>query len=80
VWLVANVLWIAALALRGRRELALLLLVPLVYSFSYLLAATVQDYRFLYPSTLFVQVFTVAAILGGVGCYFRPQNPSGRRP
>lgn len=80
VWLVVNVLWIAALALRGRRELALLLLVPLAYSFSYLLAATVQDYRFLYPSTLFVQVFTLAAGLGWMAAYLRPQNPSGRRP
>lgn len=64
VWLLANVLWIAALALRGQRTLALLLLVPLAYSFSYLLATTVQDYRFLYPSTLFVQCLTVAAALG----------------
>lgn len=66
VWLAANVLWIVALALRGRWTLALLLLVPLAYYLSYLLAATVQDYRFLYPSTLFVQCFTVAALLGGV--------------
>lgn len=80
VWLGANVLWIAALALRGRRALALLLLVPLAYSLSYLLATTVQDYRFLYPSTLFVQVFTAAAGLGRIAIYFRPQKPSGLRP
>lgn len=80
VWLVVNVLWIVALALRGRWTLVLLLLVPLAYSLSYLLAATVQDYRFLYPSTLFVQCFTVAAALGRISTYFRPQNPNGRRP
>ncbi|HSF43800.1 MAG TPA: hypothetical protein VLT87_28670, partial [Thermoanaerobaculia bacterium] len=80
VWLGANVLWIAALARRGRRKLALLLLVPLAYSLSYLLATTVQDYRFLYPSTLFVQCFTLAAALGGLAAYLRPQSPSGRRP
>ena len=79
VWLVANVLWIAALALRGRRTLALLLLVPLAYSFSYLLAATVQDYRFLYPSTLFVQCFTLAAALGGIAT-LRPRPPARPSP
>ncbi|HSN89198.1 MAG TPA: hypothetical protein VL025_20705 [Thermoanaerobaculia bacterium] len=80
LWLAANVLWIAALARQGRRKLALLLLVPLAYSLSYLLATTVQDYRFLYPSTLFVQCFTLAAALGGLAAYLRPQKPSGRRP
>lgn len=80
VWLAVNVLWIAGLALRGRWTLALLLLVPLAYYLSYLLAATVQDYRFMVPSTLFVQCFTLAAALGGLPSYFRPQNPNGRLP
>lgn len=80
VWLAANLFWIVLLVRQGRRRLALLLLVPLAYYLSHLLAVTVQDYRFMYPSTLFVQGFTVAAALGGLAASLRPQMPSGRRP
>jgi hypothetical protein len=86
VWLAANLAWIAALLRLWRRtgegrfrSLALFLLVPLGYYLSYLLAAPVQDFRFMYPSTLLIQGFTVAAALGSAGIS-RRQKPSGRAP
>lgn len=72
VWMIANAAWVAALLARARRagdrglsSLAVFLLVPLAYSFSYLAASPVPDYRFLYPSTLTVQVLTLAWLLHG---------------
>lgn len=59
VWIVANVLWIAAL----RRRVALAFLLPLSFTASYLLAAPAHDYRFLYPSTLAVQGVTLAWLM-----------------
>jgi hypothetical protein len=85
VWLAANAAWIVALLARWRwsgeerfRALALFLLMPLAYYFSYLLAAPVPDFRFMYPSTLLIQGLTLAA-LGGAGISSR-QKPSGRAP
>ena len=70
VWLLANLLWIAgllAVARRrgdpGLRSLAVFLLVPLGYAFSYIPATPVHDYRFLYPSTLVIQALTLAWLL-----------------
>ena len=85
IWLAANAAWIVALLVRWRRTgeerfraLALFLLMPLAYYLSYLLAAPVPDFRFMYPSTLLIQGLTVAA-LGGAGISSR-QKPSGRAP
>jgi hypothetical protein len=94
VWLAANLLWIAGLALRSRRSpagwrllsLALFLTVPLAYYLSYLLAATVLDFRFLFPATLMAQCLTLAGLLGmlgaGAAAGIGPprQNPNGRAP
>lgn len=86
VWLAADLAWIAVLLRLWRRteegrfrSLALFLLVPLGYYLSYLLAAPVADFRFMYPSTLVVQGFTAAAALGSAGIS-RRQKPSGRAP
>jgi hypothetical protein len=65
VWILAAVLWIAALlASPRRRPLALVMLLPLSFALSYLLAAPAGDYRFLYPSTLAMQGMTLAWLLG----------------
>jgi hypothetical protein len=84
IWLAANVAWIAVLLVRwwrtgeGRfRSLALFLLVPLAYYLSYLLAAPVPDYRFMYPATLAVQCVTLSWALGGLA---QKSKPTGRRP
>lgn len=87
VWMIANVAWIAALLVRARKtgdrglaSVAVFLLVPLGYSFSYLLASPVPDFRFLYPSTLLVQCLTLSWGLGALGRRLsRPrQEPSSR--
>jgi hypothetical protein len=87
VWLLANGAWVLGLlAASWRRRdgrllsLALLLMVPLGYSFSYLPATPVPDFRFLYPSTLWVQCVTVAAALGALGTGPLRQKPMGRAP
>jgi hypothetical protein len=42
---------------------ALLLLFPLLYYYSYLLASTVTEFRLMYPATLLVQVMCVALVI-----------------
>jgi hypothetical protein len=86
VWLAANVLWIivlAALSLRPGREryrwLACLLLVPLGYYLSYLLATPAHDFRFMYPSTLMIQCVTLSWIMGWTTRGLA-QKPTGRAP
>jgi hypothetical protein len=72
VWLSANAVWVVTLLALGwwrRRELVtlgLVMLLPLGYYLSYLLAAPVEDFRFMYPSTLFIQCVMVAALLAAV--------------
>ncbi len=73
VWLLANALGLVVLLALGwwrrRRELVMLglvMLLPLGYFLSYLMAAPVEDFRFMFPSTLFVQCVTLAALLGAV--------------
>ena len=82
VWLLANVAWLLGLlaAAWRRRDsrflsLAFLLMVPLGYSCSYLPATPVPDFRFLYPSTLWIQCVTVALLLG-----LLRQKPRGLAP
>lgn len=81
VWLVANLGWLVGLAILGWRRrdarsvlLGCILLVPLAYYLSYLAAAPVEDFRFMYPATLFVQGVTLSALAGAV------QKPTGRAP
>ena len=52
-----------------------MLLIPLGYYLSYLFAAPVHDFRFMYPSTLAVQCVTLSWMLGGFA-----QKPTGRLP
>lgn len=82
VWIVVNVLWLAgllAVSIRRRepkhRFLACLLLVPLGYYLSYLLATPIHDFRFMAPATLMVQCVTLSWLIGGLA-----QKPTGRAP
>jgi hypothetical protein len=68
VWFSLNLAVIAGLLIyfvrRPTRQLVIWLFVmaiPLCYALSYFAAVTGMDYRFLYPSTLFVQVAALAA-------------------
>ncbi len=63
LWLLMNVCWLlyCAVARRGKDRFfeVCLLAIPLTYSLSYMLAAPARDFRFMYPSTLMVQVLTL---------------------
>jgi hypothetical protein len=64
-WLAANLAWIVALArLPLYRQVSLAFLPPLLFYLSYLPATAGRDYRYMYPSTLVLQVITLAAVLG----------------
>jgi hypothetical protein len=64
-WLALNILAIVACAVYGYRTdvsylfLGALLLIPLAYYASYLLALTTSEFRFMYPATLLVQVISI---------------------
>lgn len=64
------VLFTGSVYVLGRRRpwltRLLLLLLPLGYYLSYLAAATVHDYRLMYPATLFVQVSAATLLLGHI--------------
>jgi len=71
VWILANLTWVAGLLaawLRAREErysfLAVLMLIPLAYYFSYLAATPGHDFRYMYPATLLVQCVTASWLLG----------------
>jgi uncharacterized membrane protein len=70
LWLVLNILAAAYFLIKvftnsNRKSVFMLLLflIPLSYYFSYLVAATTPDYRFMYPSTLLMQVLTISLLL-----------------
>ena len=64
VWLIVNFILLFVLIKRKetRSNLFIILLMPLAYYFSYLLANTCDDFRFMYPSTLLVQVITLSLL------------------
>ena len=71
VWMALNGIWIVVslLAYARNREsrlifAAVMLFVPLCYYFSYLLATSCHDFRFMYPSTVAVQVVSASWIAG----------------
>jgi hypothetical protein len=73
VWLVLNVLAVIYLSFRiftKRNEKIIfsfiLFLIPLSYYFSYVLAATTPNYRFMYPSMLLMQVFIISLLLSKI--------------
>jgi hypothetical protein len=81
LWIAVDLAWILALIVQGRRTrrrelilLAVVLTIPLGYYMSYLVGAPVPDFRFMYPSTLFVQCVTLASLFAVA------QEPTGRRP
>lgn len=70
LWLVLNIFLVIYFALKFlfKRDtksvfLFLLFLMPLSYYLSYILAATTPDYRFMYPSTLMMQVIFVSLVI-----------------
>jgi hypothetical protein len=82
VWIVVNVLGVAALLVLAWRRgdaryrlLACVLLLPLGYYSSYLLATPICDFRFMYPATLTVQCVTLSWAIGALA-----QKPAGRAP
>ncbi len=83
--LVAVVLFLAAGVVRRNRRLlamALLGLCPLGYCLSYLVFCPCADFRYMYPATLFVQVVSLATIVGVVcavsGGWLRRRAHEGR--
>jgi hypothetical protein len=80
VWFALNVLGAGLLlASPGRRPLALVALLPLAFSLSYLLATPEPDYRFLYPSTLSVQCMALSCAFSWILGWLA-QKPTGRAP
>ncbi|QQR76016.1 MAG: hypothetical protein IPJ17_10735 [Holophagales bacterium] len=71
LWIAANLVWVGGVAWRWGRSrrpadlfLLLVLLVPLAYDATYLLAVVALDYRYMAPATLWVQVVSLSAGLG----------------
>ncbi|MCK4342610.1 MAG: hypothetical protein KAY37_12910 [Phycisphaerae bacterium] len=72
VWLAATVAALAVTLVQYRRRpsaaarfQAFLLLMPLAYYLGYLLATTAADFRYMYPATLLMQGYVVAAAIAG---------------
>jgi len=64
IWILINAAWVAVLLADARRRpLGIVLLLPLAFYLSYLLAAPSHDYRLMYPSTLVVQAVSFAWLL-----------------
>lgn len=63
-WLLVNFILLFILIIRKetRSMLFIVLLMPLAYYFSYLLAITGDDFRFMYPATLLVQVVLLSLL------------------
>ena len=71
-WMVIDLVGILYCFVRHRHSdrytiLGLILLIPLAYELSYLLALTASDFRFMYPSTLLTQIITISAVAGWRG-------------
>lgn len=67
-WLLINILllfyfWRKKSLFRDSKLFFFLLLIPFGYYFSYLIAATNWNYRFMYPSTLIIQVAFVSLLI-----------------
>ncbi|MEA2604212.1 MAG: hypothetical protein QOF89_5204 [Acidobacteriota bacterium] len=78
VWLAVDVLAVAGLLAASFRSggarcriLAWVLLIPLGYYLSYLFAAPVHDFRFMFPATLTVQCIALSGLLGALSAHGR---------
>jgi len=70
-WIVLNLLGILYCFMNRHksgplRYLGLILLIPATYYFSYLIALTASDFRFMYPSLVIMQVITLTFLLSGI--------------
>jgi len=82
VWLIINILGFALCGWHARWDgrakfLGLILLIPLSYYASYLIAFTSSEFRFMYPSMLVVQVITLTALCSFILNRGRPIRPLG---
>lgn len=67
VWIIVNFLVLLFFFRRSRLAnpiLLLLLLIPIGYDASYLLATPANDFRYMYPSTLLMQIITFTLVIG----------------
>jgi hypothetical protein len=64
IWLLMNIALLIQMIRKKqmRSMLFIILLLPLAYYFSYLLAITSDDFRFMYPATLLVQVVALSLL------------------
>ena len=64
VWLIVNIALLVFFFLKKQMHciLFIILLVPLGYYFSYMLACTGDDFRFMYPATLLVQIVSLSLL------------------
>lgn len=85
IWFAASMVGVVVWLIRARRgprpmntlQLGLLLLPP-AYYLSYLLGTVAQDFRYMYPATLFVQAHTVSALVAW--CLGRSRAGNDSRP
>ncbi len=78
VWAAANVvLLLLCVFLRcgTRRAMLLVLLIPLAYYASYVLAAPAQDFRLTYPATLMVQIASLAVFIAAARTVLWRRSP-----
>lgn len=78
LWLFLNIIFVIYFAVKFLLKkdaksifVFLLFLMPLSYYLSYILAATTPDYRFMYPSTVMMQVIFVSLMISNVPRLYR---------
>jgi hypothetical protein len=69
IWIIVNLILTILFAIKGLRTYKIwvyILLIPLTYYASYLLATPMNDFRYMYPSTLLVQIMTFSLLVAFV--------------
>jgi hypothetical protein len=64
-WFALNVVLLALAAAKKQWITGSLLLIPLFYYLSYIAAVLAWDFRYLYPATLFIQMFCLSRLIRG---------------